>query len=201
MKPVVIGITGKACAGKNQYAKAFEELGARLIDVDRLGHQALEANKDRIIAEFGDSVADRGEIDRKALGAIVFSDPSKLKALEKISHPWMVARIERILAEETAEVIVLNAALLNRMGLDRLCSHILFITAPRCLRFRRCKARDGLSWRQFLKREASQRDISYQLLDPKAIHHRLWNWGSMEIIHRQVQRCCGRIGVKRCSRN
>ncbi len=72
MKPVVIGITGKACAGKNQYAKAFEELGARLIDVDRLGHQALEANKDRIIAEFGDSVADRGEIDRKALGAIVF---------------------------------------------------------------------------------------------------------------------------------
>ncbi|HRV23782.1 MAG TPA: dephospho-CoA kinase, partial [Sphaerochaeta sp.] len=143
MKPVVIGITGKACAGKNQYAKAFEELGARLIDVDRLGHQALEANKDRIIAEFGDSVADRGEIDRKALGAIVFSDPTKLKVLEGISHPWMVARIERILAEETAEVIVLNAALLSRMGLDRLCSHILFIAAPRCLRFRRCKARDG----------------------------------------------------------
>lgn len=201
MKPIIIGITGKACAGKNQYAKVFKDLGARLIDVDLLGHQALEANRDRIIAEFGPSIEDQGGINRKALGAVVFSDPSKLKALEGISHPWMVARIERILAEETAEVIVLNAALLSRMGLDRLCTHVLFIAAPRCIRFRRCKARDGLSWGQFLKREAHQRDIAYRSIDPDAVRHRLWNWGSMSLIHRQVQRCCGRIGIKRCSRN
>ena len=201
MKPVVLGITGKACAGKDQYAKAFEELGARLIDVDRLGHRALEANKDRIIAEFGGSIKNQGVIDRKALGAIVFSDPSKLKALEGISHPWMVAQIEKILAEETADVIVLNAALLSQMGLDRLCSHVLFITSPRRLRFRRCKARDGLSWEQFLKREASQRDITYRSIDPNAARHRIRNWGRVEIIHRQVRRCCVRIGLKRCSRN
>lgn len=201
MKPVVLGITGKACAGKDRYAKVFEELGARLIDVDRLGHQALEANQDRIIAEFGDSIEHQGTIDRKALGAIVFSDLSRLKALEGISHPWMVARIEEILAEETADAIVLNAALLSRMGLDRLCSHVLFITAPRCIRFRRCKARDGLSWEQFLKREASQRDITFRSIDPNAARYRLRNWGSTEIIHRQVRRCCVRIGFKRCSRN
>lgn len=194
MKPLVIGITGKACAGKDQYAKAFEELGARVVDVDRLGHQALEANRDRIVAEFGLSIEHRGVIDRKALGAIVFSDPAKLEVLEGISHPWMRARIGEILDEEPEGLIVLNAALLSRMGLDRLCSHVLFIAAPRCLRFRRCKARDGLSWRRFLKREASQRDVTYRSLDPNVPRRRLWNWGSLSLIHRQVQRCCGRIG-------
>ena len=195
--PIVVGITGKACAGKNQYARQFEERGAYVIDVDHLGHQALEANEEQVVAFFGESIIEEGKINRRALGAIVFSDPAKLKALEAISHPWMVEHIKQIIDEKTDEIIVLNAALLSRMGLDQLCSHVLYISAPRALRYRRCKKRDRLSWSQFLQREARQQDIRCSAISKEAICFQLWNWGSVEIIHRQVQRCCVRIGFKR----
>ena len=197
---MIIGITGKACAGKDRYARVFAEFGAEVIDVDHLGHAALEANKEQILAHFGPSVEEAGVINRKALGAIVFANPTQLAALEAISHPWMVEHIKEMIARSEAELIIVNAALLTRMGLDHLCSHVLYIWAPRWVRYRRCTKRDCLSYQQFIQREKQQRDITYRNLSKATKNYRLWNWASAKTIYRQVQRCCVRIMFERCNR-
>ena len=89
---MVVGLTGKYCAGKNEAARVFAERGFRVVDVDRLGHQALEASRDEIAARFGPGVMDpHGGVDRKKLGKLVFGDRKKLRDLEDIVHPLMVS--------------------------------------------------------------------------------------------------------------
>ncbi len=92
---IVVGITGKYCAGKNTAADILKEAGYEGIDVDALGHDALRREDERIIERFGSQVAGGGgEIDRRRLGRIVFSDSAALKDLESIVHPGMVAAVE-----------------------------------------------------------------------------------------------------------
>ena len=76
----IIGLTGGYCAGKNEAALCIEESGFRVIDVDKLGHKALELKTEALVRAFGRGILNpRGEIDRRALGAIVFADPETLR--------------------------------------------------------------------------------------------------------------------------
>ncbi len=196
---VVIGLSGKACAGKNQYANVFSSVGCLCIDVDKLGHQALENNHDKLTTAFGDGILESGVVNRKALGAIVFSDAKKLRELELITHPWMVEACKQSIEEargKALEAVVLNAALLHRMGLDALCDEILFIKAPLLFRYNRCRTRERLSLKRFWLREASQKDIQTKVFPAKARVEVFHNIGSLSLIHRQVLGYCGRIGVK-----
>ena len=79
---MIIGLTGKSCAGKDEVASILSSFGYYVIDEDKLGHEALRANRDSLISEFGEGILSDGEVDRKKLGSIVFSDPMKLKKLE-----------------------------------------------------------------------------------------------------------------------
>jgi dephospho-CoA kinase len=81
----IIGLTGGYCAGKNEAALCIEESGFRVIDVDKLGHKALELKTEALVRAFGRGILNpRGEIDRRALGAIVFADPETLRRHEFI---------------------------------------------------------------------------------------------------------------------
>ena len=114
---LVIGITGKACAGKNAYSSVFASFGFPVVDVDTLGHAALQTSEQKIIQAFGSDILTGGAIDRKKLGALVFSDPRKLKVLESISHPEMVEACKHMIdqaRQQNKEAIILNAALLGR---------------------------------------------------------------------------------------
>jgi dephospho-CoA kinase len=138
---VVVGLTGKACSGKNVIAGMLADKGWRIVDVDKLGHPILQQAADEVRRDFGpETIGPDGVVNRKALGALVFADPSKLKTLEAITHPRMVAECKRIIAEETAsggQVVVLNAALLSRMHLDGLCDLVVFVRVPWYIRYRR----------------------------------------------------------------
>ena len=195
---LVIGLTGRACAGKNQYASVFAEFGCAVVDVDLLGHQALEESKQALVREFGAKVVESGEVNRKVLGSLVFSDPAKLRSLERITHPVMVrackARIEEARTQGVS-AIVLNAALLSRMGLAALCDQVLFIKAPLWVRYKRCALREVLTLRRFLLRERAQKDISIKTLGRKAGLQVLHNRGSKALIHRQVATYCATIGI------
>ncbi len=127
----VVGLAGKYCAGKNRICAIFEEAGFRPIDVDRLGHEALEVPdvRARIADAFGSAVfLPDGKVDRKALGALVFSDPAKLSALESIVHPWMTERTRELIGRYGDKVIV-NAAILHRMGLHAYCDAVVWVEA------------------------------------------------------------------------
>lgn len=187
---LVIGLTGRSCAGKDRFAKEFASLGVPVVDVDGLGHGALVAQAEHVVEAFGPQVlACDGSIDRKVLGRIVFGDPSKLKRLESISHPWMVGECRRMIAKAKecgGRMILLNAALLYRMGLDSLCDAVIFVKVPFYTRYRRAKDRDKVSWEAFRAREKAQEDINPDVFKGRVPVVVMENDGEPALIHRQV---------------
>ncbi len=84
---MIVGLTGRSCSGKDAVAGMLDER-FYVVDEDGLGHQALTANTEKLRAAFGDGIfSEDGSVNRKALGAIVFSSPEKLEILNGISHP------------------------------------------------------------------------------------------------------------------
>lgn len=195
----MIGLTGKYCAGKNHVASRFEFRGIPVIDVDKLGHEAIDSSHDTLLECFGTGiVGTSGDIDRKRLGAIVFSDAVQLARLEAIVHPKMVETCIRLLEDYRMQgygCVVLNAALLHRMKLDVLCDAICYISSPVCLRFVRGIRRDGVGIRPFLRIGHSQKDIAVKYLRGAATIHVLRNLGRSTFIHRQVDAFCDTMGL------
>jgi dephospho-CoA kinase len=129
--------------------------------VDKLGYEALELQKEKIVAEFGrDILAVDGTVDRSALGREVFSSHRDRRRLESIVHPTMVARVKSLLeGSYSGTDVVVNAAVLFPMGLDRLCTAVIWIYAPFLLRLKRALGRDTLGVIEILKRMSSQRSL------------------------------------------
>lgn len=154
----ILGLTGGYCSGKNQTGRTIEAMGWDLIDVDRLGHEALAACAPRLAETFGqDILRSDGSIDRKALGTILFSDPALMKMHESIVHPVMLSLLdERI---EASARPCINAALLYRFPQCASCSLVLEVQAPLLARIRRGKQRDGLGALQVARRIWSQRRL------------------------------------------
>ncbi|MGB4406314.1 MAG: dephospho-CoA kinase [Sphaerochaeta sp.] len=194
----IIGLTGKASAGKNMVASSFARHGCSVIDVDQLGHVVLELNQNLLGETFGPEILREGKVDRKALGALVFSDPEKLKALEAITHPAMVRECKHLIekAEERGtEALLINAALLYRMQLYRLCDHVVFVKAPFFSRLVRSKKREDTTLKKFLARERAQKDIREDVFPSSLPVFILRNDTDTALIHRQVAVYCARIGI------
>jgi dephospho-CoA kinase len=97
----VIGLTGGIGCGKSLAAQYFAELGALVIDADQLARAAIERGSDgfdEVVAIFGDGILKDGNIDRRALGEIVFKDPSAKAQLENIIHPFVRREFEEAVA-------------------------------------------------------------------------------------------------------
>ncbi len=115
----VIGLTGGIGSGKSTVSRFLGEMGAVVLDADKVGHQAYQPGTEtwkELVAAFGeDIVAPDSTIDRRKLGAIVFADPEALARLNRIVHPrmfdMMKAQIEEYRGQGT-EVVVLEAAIL-----------------------------------------------------------------------------------------
>lgn len=197
----VIGLTGKACSGKNYIAKEFEKRNFYVIDVDKLGHKALIESKDKIVKTFGDIVDESGEIDRKKLGNIVFSSKEQLKKLESIVHPKVKEYCISLIAEDKKtndRNIILNAALLDRGNLTELCSQFIFVKASFLTRFRRCVKRDNRNFRWFLKRDIAQKDIKItKEMRQKGVYCMINNDGNVKI-YRQVSTYCDILNISNC---
>jgi dephospho-CoA kinase len=178
----VIGITGPYASGKSTVAGELEKRGWYQIEVDKLGHLALESRREEVIRSFGAEILDRkdGGIDRRKLGSLVFADPEALARLETIVHPEMVRQTARII-EERREIIgkspvaesrthaepppgiIINAAILYKMGLDSYCDLVFWIDAPKIVRALRARRRDSLPWKEIFKRIRSQNSMNAQL--------------------------------------
>jgi dephospho-CoA kinase len=161
---VVVGLTGKYCAGKGTAARVFASLGFRVVDADELSHDVLAGKASEVIARFGPGVrAQGGGVNRRALGRVVFDDPAARAALEAILYPEITDRIRRFIAE--GGDVAVNAPLLQRAGLQRLCDAVVFVTAPAPIRLLRALRRDRLSVREAMKRIRSQGDVDPQKND------------------------------------
>ncbi len=158
---MIVGITGNYCSGKNLACRVFEQAGFHVIDVDSVGHEAL-AVKSREIAEvFGKDVIRNGEIDRKKLGAIIFSDVKQKEVLERIVHPWMIRKVrERVCACKNC---VINAALLVEMCLFPMCDYVIAVDTKWDIAVKRAMKREGLSIDEARMRLRAQKPLKGKL--------------------------------------
>jgi dephospho-CoA kinase len=161
----VIGLVGGIGAGKSLVAEQLTRHGAVVLDADRIGHALLDQTpaRDEVVARFGPDVLIPGDpprIDRQALGAIVFADPVRLRALEAILHPRMRATFEkairRTVRKGQATAIVLDAAVLFEASWNTLCDLVAFVDAPADQRHARLLAERGWTAPQIAARERAQ---------------------------------------------
>ena len=158
----VIGLTGGIGAGKTQVSKFLQGRGATVINADLVGHEAYLPHTEtwrEVVSAFGEGILDDEErIDRRKLGAIVFSDPAHLQRLNSIVHPRIYAMIQdRIesLAKDGVEVVVVEAALLIEAKWTPLADEVWVVTAPQEQVLSRLTGR-GMSSEQALARIESQ---------------------------------------------
>jgi dephospho-CoA kinase len=182
---MIIGLTGVYCAGKNHIARLLEERGLPVLDVDKLGHGALETEKSAVLERFGEDILDReGRIDRKLLGARVFGKPEELAALEAIVHP---AANRETLAwiERQGGNCVINAALLHRSSVS--LDAVIVVEAPFFTRLLRARRRDRLPWIALLKRFRSQKEFTAQYFKEKTDIYRVENRGYFGFFSRPLR--------------
>ncbi len=151
----ILGITGMPGAGKSTASKILSELGAVVIDADKLAHAALKKDeiKNKISLAFGTQIYDNGDINKAKLAEIVFTDPARRKQLEEIIHPEVISAINRRINEVSDNsLIVLDVPLLHESGLDKICDSVLLITADLEIRLKRVESR-GWSQQELTNRD------------------------------------------------
>ena len=185
-----IGLTGGIGTGKSSVTEAFQSLGAAVINADLLGHDAYLPGTigfEEVVTEFGqDLVGSDGQIDRKKLGPIVFSDSSKMDRLNEIMHPLIRDLIEeRLVTLESNQnkVAVVEAAILIEAGWKSLFDEIWVVISDPEEVINRLRVRNGLS------REDAAKRIDSQMSNDERIEHGdvvVENTGSMEDLQTRV---------------
>ena len=146
----IIGLTGGIGSGKSTVAQFLAELGAVVLDVDKVGHEALEPGSEaweQIVNEFGKGILTAGDkIDRAKLGKIVFNNHEALLRLNRIIHPVMDNMVEAKLEEyrhKGVKVVVLEAAAIMEAGRASIADEIWVVIAPEFAVLKRLSERDG----------------------------------------------------------
>jgi dephospho-CoA kinase len=159
----IIGLTGGIGSGKSTVAGYLAELGATVIDLDKVGHEVLKSRggtSKKVVEEFGKDILDvRGEIDRARLAEIVFKDRKALGRLNRIVHP----AIDEVIREsietcrrQGVKVVVLEAAAMLEAGKAKQVDEIWVTTAPEATVLRRLHERSGYTEHESRARILSQ---------------------------------------------
>lgn len=178
----IIGITGGTGCGKTTALNELERRGALLIDCDAVYHRMLETDRpmlDEIEKYFPGAVVD-GKLDRKALGAVVFTDEEALRDLNIITHRHINLEIRRILREHAMNggtLAAIDAIELFSSGLAKRCTATIGVIADREVRIDRIMRRDGISREYAMMRVNAQRPNEYFI---QKCSHVLENNGSQE---------------------
>ncbi len=188
MKHYLIGLTGNIGCGKSVVAGMLGELGAEVIDADKLVHRLMEpgtANWRAIIVRFGRGILrPDGTVDRTHLGEIVFRDRSALADLEAILHPAVRKLAEEQIVACKKPVVVLEAIKLIEAGWTRRTDSVWVVTCRRDQQVERLRQSRGLSAAEAELRIDAQPPGSDKLKHADVV---IDNSGSLEQTRRQVQ--------------
>jgi dephospho-CoA kinase len=128
---LIVGLTGGIGAGKSTVANMFSQLGALVVDADKLSREAIEPGTsgfDEVISIFGEEILTDGDIDRQKLGKIVFKDAKERKKLEAIIHPRVQDALAlRIKALSPGDILIYEIPLLVETGAAEKFDYIITV--------------------------------------------------------------------------
>jgi len=188
----VIGLTGGIGTGKSTVAKYLAELGAAVLDLDKIGHEVMKSDSpayQRIVSEFGKDILDtRGEIDRARLAKIVFKEPESLRRLNRIVHPGIDKIIDERIStyrRQGVKVVVLEGAAMLEAGKAKQADEIWITTAPEEVVLKRLNKRSGYSEKESRARMRSQLSDKERIKRAKAV---IDTGGSMDEVRARVEK-------------
>lgn len=188
---VSIGLTGGYASGKTTVARILEELGAVVVDADRLAHEVIRRGEPgwrETVAAFGRGVLGaEGEIDRAALGRLVFAAPDLRARLEGIIHPRVIAAIRKARQEAQADgvrVFVAEVPLLFEVGLAGEFDRVWVVTSDPRRQRELAKGRDRLSDVEIEARLAAQLPLAEKERRADLV---LRNDGDLDALRAQVE--------------
>jgi dephospho-CoA kinase len=162
-----IDLTGGIASGKSTVARRFTELGVPVIDADAAARAVVAPDTPglaQVIEQFGAGVlADNGELDRRALRDLIFSDPGSRRELESILHPLIRADMEKSADQAVGPYLVMAIPLLIESGRSDRLDRILVVDVDEAVQLRRVMERDGCTSEQARAILASQAARSARL--------------------------------------
>lgn len=200
-RPMVVAVTGGIGAGKSTVCAEFARHGIATIDTDRVarevvvpGSQGLAA----ITAEFGAAVLNNdGTLDRNKLRGIVFADDAKRERLERILHPLIRERVERLIQANAGPYCLLGIPLLVERGNQQRFDRVLVVDCPHDVQITRVKARDKLTDEQVAAIMRTQATREQRLAQADDV---VMNDSDLEDVRQQVNALHARYLVLAASR-
>jgi dephospho-CoA kinase len=188
---IVIGLTGGIASGKSTVAKMLSELGAVVIDADKVGHEAFRPHTEawrKIVAAFGkDILGQNEEIDRSKLAQLVFNDPKALQRLNRTMHPLMHLIVEKrikALRRQRIEVVVLEATLLIEAKWTDLVDQVWVTITPGDTVINRLVSQKGFTEEQARARIKSQTPIAQRAKNADVV---IRNDADIDTIRKKVE--------------
>lgn len=198
---MVLCVTGPLAAGKNAVCRICESYGFVSLDADKAVHAAIETSAAQILDAFSAEAFahhislqnEDGSINRRALGKLLFGKKELLSVQESIVYPAVIAGAKRFIAEDEENRggnsrIILNATVLYKTPeLLRLCSTIIYVDAPKIIRFVRAVRRDRLPPGQILSRFRAQRMLFSEYEKTGVPIVRIKNAGSLKKLEAAIK--------------
>ena len=191
---MIIGITGGTGCGKTTLLRVIQEAGGIILDCDAIYHVQLKTNKAMLTAieqRFPGTVK-AGILDRKALGAIVFSDEAALQDLNRITHGAVKEKVLHVLQANPGALCAIDAISLFESGLSELCDLTVAVTAPEEDRVARLMARDGIAEDYARLRIRAQHDSNWYL---QRCRYTLENDSTPEAFHGKCLAFLRQLGI------
>lgn len=160
---IVIGLTGGIGSGKTTVSQILSDMGAMVLDADKIGHELYSSHTETwqlVVGAFGEDILQpSGEIDRRKLGQVVFNDPQALARLNRIMHPRMYGIVKEKIEDEVrkgTKVMVVEAAILLEAHWTPLVDQVWVVQAPEDVVIQRLRDKNGFSEEQARSRIRSQ---------------------------------------------
>lgn len=193
---MILCVTGPMASGKNTVCSILEEKGFVSIDADRAVHEVLENPEviNQICSTFAEEAQKKGlslknpdgSLNRRAVGAIVFSDKALLKKQEEIVFPATNKLLENFIHAHPDTNVILNATVLYKVPLIKCCDAVLYVTAGLFTRFIRAKQRDHMKTVQILQRFYQQRSLFAKYQKSNADIFKVQNTGNKKALEQKV---------------
>ncbi len=192
---LIVGLTGGIVGGKSTVALMFKDLGAEIVDADKLGHSVISPHKPawkKIVKIFGNNILQKNlTIDREKLGKIVFANQTFLKKLNEITHPEIINLIKEEInsiendTRNPKNILIIDAALIYEAKIDRLMDKIIVVYIDEEEQIKRLFKRNNLSRKESLQRIRSQMPMKEKV---KMADYVIDNNSSLDKTREQVEK-------------